>query len=196
MKYSTSLAVLLAVMPSSVYSFTAPTNTNSCQSTRSCSHVSLSANRREILETAVASAAGIASFFVLAPPQEAMAEARPMYLSEPTDEFKENEAKGMAFKREQLAVKKEFNAALDTFLNEANDSDALVKDLKDLQNLIVKAAGLPLGIKKDDLFKQIRSKKGKGFWPVPAEVAYQSLIGEIRFQQSPNLDKENGNPYQ
>jgi len=189
MMYSASLAILLALLPSSVNSF-------ACQRTKSCSLVSLSANRREILETAVASAAGIASLFLAAPPQKAMADPRPMYLSEPTEEFKENEAKSMEFKRKQLALKKEFTEALDKFLVETNDEDALVQDLKVLQSQIVKAAGLPLGIKKDDLFKKIRSKKASGFWPTRAEIAYQSLIAEIRFQQSPNLDKENGNPYQ
>ena len=112
------------------------------------------------------------------------------------DEFKANEAKAMEFKRQQLAVKKEFNIALDKFLSEANDEDSLVKDLNELQKLVVRAAGLPLGIKKEELFKIIRSKKAKGFWPTPVEIAYQSLQGEIRFQQNPNIDKEMGNPYQ
>jgi len=150
-----------------------------------------------MLETAFASATGMASLaFVTLAPQEAMAYTSPMHLSEPTDEFKENEAKAMEFKRAQYAVKKEFNTILDKFLVEADDEAAIVKDLGEMQKVIARTGGLPLGIKKDVLFKTIRTKKGKGFWPTPCEIAYQSLQGEIRFQQSPNIDKENGNPFQ
>ncbi|KAL3925744.1 MAG: hypothetical protein SGILL_000194 [Bacillariaceae sp.] len=119
-----------------------------------------------------------------------------MYLTEPTDEFKANEAKSMEFKRQQLAIKKDFSAALDRFLAEPNDGDALENDLRALKALVAKTGGLPLGIKKDELFKVIRSKKAKGFWPTPVEIAYQSLIQEISYQQSPNLDKDIGNPFQ
>ncbi|KAG7364463.1 hypothetical protein IV203_037665 [Nitzschia inconspicua] len=129
-------------------------------------------------------------------PVVADAENRPMYLTEPTDDFKANEAKAMEFKRQQLAIKKEFSAILEKFLAEPNDGDALEKDLRTLKALVAKTGGLPLGIKKDELFKVIRSKKAKGFWPTPVEIAYQSLIQEISYQQSPNLDKEMGNPYQ
>ena len=199
MKFSSSLAVLAALASSPANGFTTSPVSNPCQSTttRSCSsRVSLSANRRDVLEAAFASAAGMASLFVALTPEEAMAESRPMYLSEPTDEFKENEAKAMEFKRAQYAVKKEFNTILDKFLVEADDEAAIVKDLGEMQKVIARTGGLPLGIKKDVLFKTIRTKKGKGFWPTPCEIAYQSLQGEIRFQQSPNIDKENGNPFQ
>jgi hypothetical protein len=119
-----------------------------------------------------------------------------MYLTEPTDEFKASEAKAMEFKRQQLAIKKEFATVLDKFLAEPNDGVALENDLKTLKALVAKTGGLPLGIKKDELYKIIRSKKAKGFWPTPVEIAYQSLIQEISYQQSPNLDKEMGNPFQ
>lgn len=119
-----------------------------------------------------------------------------MYLTEPTDEFKQNEAKAAEFKRQQLIAKKEFVAALDKLTSESNDADALVKDLKEIQALVAKTGGLPLGIKKEEVYKMIRSKKAKGFWPTPVEVAYQSLIQEVSFQQSPNLEKDLGNFYQ
>jgi len=196
MKYSATLALLAASASPAANAFTtsSPIKNGSAQS-NSC--VSLSAQRRDVLETAFASATGMAALFVtLGAPQQAMAEARPMYLSEPTDEFKENEAKAMAFKRAQLAEKKEFNVALEKFLAESDNEEAIVKDFKVLQGLVAKDGGLPLGIKKDELFKIIRTKKAKGFWPTNCEIAYQSLQGEIRFQQSPNLDKEMGNPFQ
>lgn len=150
----------------------------------------LSASRRDIIQSA-AVAVGVTLL-----PQVAFAEPRPMYLTEPTDEFKANEARAMEFKRQQLLVKKEFNTVLDRLIVESNDADALVKDLTDLKMLVARTGGLPLGIKKDEVFKVIRSKKAKGFWPTPVEIAYQSLISEISFQQSPNLDKDMGSPYQ
>ena len=152
--------------------------------------MALSASRRDIIQSA-AVAVGVTLL-----PQVAFAEPRPMYLTEPTDEFKANEARAMEFKRQQLAVKKEFNTVLDRLIVESNDADALVKDLTDLKMLVARTGGLPLGIKKDEVFKVIRSKKAKGFWPTPVEIAYQSLISEISFQQSPNLDKDMGSPYQ
>jgi hypothetical protein len=194
MKNSASLALLVVLASSGANAFTSSPSNRGLET--SSSHVSLSAERRDVLETAFASATGMASLFLALAPQKAAAEPRPMYLSEPTEEFKANEAKAMEFKRAQLAIKKEFNTALDKFLQEPNDEGAIVKDLKDLQGLIAKSGGLPLGIKKEELFKMIRSKKAKGYWPTNCEIAYQSLQGEIRFQQSPNLDKEMGNPFQ
>lgn len=125
----------------------------------------LDASRRELLEQTAALAVLVGS------PAAALAEPRPMYLTEPTDEFKANEAKAMEFKRQQLAQKKKFLEALDKLLNEKDDEAALESDLVDLRSLIVESTGLPLGIKKDDLYKQIRTKKAKGYWPTKAEIA-------------------------
>lgn len=124
----------------------------------------LSASRREILSAAALAVAVL-------PEVASAAATRPTYLTEPTDEFKENEAKATAFKRQQLLIKKEFSAALDRFIVEPNDEDALIKDLLELKSLVARTGGLPLGIKKDELFKIIRSKKAKGFWPTPVEIA-------------------------
>ena len=194
MNFSARLVALTILLSSTTDAFSTIPKIHGSKT--SASHVSLSAQRRDVLETAFASAIGMASVFVTLSPLEALAEPRPMYLSEPTEEFKANEAKAMEFKRAQLARKKEFNVAIDKFLAESNDEAAIVKDLNDLQALVARGGGLPLGIKKDELFKVIRSKKAKGFWPTKCEIAYQSLQGEIRFQQSPNLDKEMGNPFQ
>jgi hypothetical protein len=153
--------------------------------------LSTSSRRDIILDAGLLVVAG-----VFAAPHSANAEARPMYLTEPTEEFKANEAKAMEFKRQQLTIKKEFSTILEKFLAEPNNGDALENDLRTLKALVAKTGGLPLGIKKDELFKIIRSKKAKGYWPTPVEIAYQSLIQEISYQQSPNLDKEMGNPYQ
>ena len=154
-----SSAILLAVTTNSVTTAFAPNQEIAKVSTE------LSASRRDIIQS-VASAIGVAAL-----PQVAFAEPRPMYLTEPTDEFKANEAKAMEFKRQQLMVKKEFQTVLERLIVEPNDADALVKDLTDLKTLVARTGGLPLGIKKDEVFKIIRSKKAKGFWPTPVEIA-------------------------
>ena len=133
------------------------------------SSTSLSAmnDRRQFIDFVATTVAGA----MVVAPGMASAEPRPMYLTEPTAEFKENEAKAADFKRQQLMAKKELMTALDKLLAEPDNEEALVKDLKDIQSLIAKVGGLPLGIKKEDMYKMIRTKKAKGFWPTSVEVA-------------------------
>lgn len=103
-------------------------------------------------------------------PLSASAE-RPAYLTDPTAEFKDNEAKSAEFKRGQVALKKEFVELLDKFSKDPSNETVLEKDLRAFQALVIKARGLPLGIKKEDFYKQIRTKKAAGFWPTSVEVA-------------------------
>eukprot|EP00529_Nitzschia_sp_RCC80_P033623 CAMPEP_0113481982 /NCGR_PEP_ID=MMETSP0014_2-20120614/22686_1 /TAXON_ID=2857 /ORGANISM="Nitzschia sp." /LENGTH=207 /DNA_ID=CAMNT_0000375489 /DNA_START=155 /DNA_END=778 /DNA_ORIENTATION=+ /assembly_acc=CAM_ASM_000159 len=187
-----------AFSPSSTVVKTPTSTSTSTTTSLAAVESSGSSSRRDMLQNIVSFGMASATSVVALGgfPTEAAADARPMYLTEPTDEFKASEAKAMEFKRQQLAVKKEFSVALDKFLAEPNDEDAIVADLKTLKALIAKNGGLPLGIKKDELYKIIRSKKAKGFWPTNCEIAYQSLKGEVSFQQNPNLEKDMGNPYQ
>lgn len=129
----------------------------------------------------------------LASAQPALAD-RDFFLTEPTDEFKVNEEKAMAFKRGQLMIKGQFNKVLERLSTESKTEDQLVDDLVELKGLITKTGGLPLGIKKDDMVKIIRRKKAAGFWPVPVEYAYQAVIRELTYQQSPNTEKDEANP--
>lgn len=122
--------------------------------------------RRKIFESVVG------SIFLLSIPEATRAvEEQPMWLSEPTEEFKENERKAMEFRKAQLAVKQKFVGALNKLSDERNDEAALRSDMEDLQRLVIQTKGLPLGIKKQDMFKQIRAKKAKGFWPTSVEIA-------------------------
>ena len=159
------LASLLAVASGFQFQL-APTTTTTTRTTSSTQW----ATRRDMLESSVAPA-GALLFGLMLPSSPAGAEPRPTYLTEPTDEFKQNEAKAMEFKRQQLLIKKEFVAAVDKLIAESNNEEALVADIKDIQMLVKKAQGLPLGIKKEELFKSIRSKKAKGYWPTAVEVA-------------------------
>ena len=101
----------------------------------------------------------------------ASAEGRPMYLTDPTDEFKANEAKAAEFKRAQLLVKKDFLKVIDRLSTESTSEQQLVSDLNELQDLVVKTSGLPLGIKKEELYKIIRRKKSLPAWTTPVEYA-------------------------
>lgn len=95
----------------------------------------------------------------------------PTYLTEPTDEFKANEEKAMAFKREQLKIKTQFNKVLERFTTQSKTPDEFEKDINELQDLVIATNGLPLGIKKEELFKIIRRKKSVGPWPTNVEYA-------------------------
>lgn len=116
------------------------------------------------------------------------------YLTEPTDEFKESERQRMEFRKRQLLLKGDFVAVLARLTGESKTEEELVRDLEELRGLVVKTGGLPLGIKKDEMYKVIRSKKAKGFWPTNVEIAYQGLKSEVAYQQSPNTEKDLENP--
>ena len=51
-------------------------------------------------------------------------------------------------------------------------------------------AGLPIGITKDEVVKACRRRKAKKYWPTSVEVAYQDLLIDIAYSQSPNTDRE------
>lgn len=93
------------------------------------------------------------------------------YLTEPTDEFKESEKQRMEFRKKQLAQKAEFVKVLARLTGESSTEEQLVNDLSELKVLVTTTGGLPLGIKKEDMYKVIRSKKAKGFWPTNVEIA-------------------------
>ena len=150
------------------------------------------ANRRQTLQNIGTTTAGTAFAFVsqlLVNPGIANAK-RPEYLTEPTAEFVESERQRTEFKQTQLKIKQEFVQALDRLTNESNSEEALVKDLQTLKSLVTSTGGMPLGIKKEDMVKIIRRKKSQGYWPTSVEIAYQDLIREILFQQSPNKEKD------
>jgi len=100
----------------------------------------------------------------------------------------------MEFRKKQLAAKGEFVKLLARLTTESKTEEELVTDLQDLRTLVLITEGLPIGIKKDEMYKVIRSKKAKGFWPTNVEIAYQKLKAEIARQQSPNTEKDLENP--
>ena len=129
-------------------------------------HVATS--RRNMLLTSITTAAAITTPLLLIPTS---AYAIETYLTEPTDEFKESERQRMEFRKKQLALKGEFVKVLARLTSESKTEDDLVTDLSELRGLVIQTGGLPLGIKKEDMYKVIRSKKAKGFWPTNVEIA-------------------------
>jgi hypothetical protein len=111
---------------------------------------------------------GISSSIVLPPPP---AYAIDTYLTEPTEEFKESERQRMEFRKVQLGLKADFVGILARLTTESSTESELIKDLVDLRELVIRTGGLPLGIKKEDMYKVIRSKKAKGYWPTNVEIA-------------------------
>ncbi|KAL7456190.1 hypothetical protein ACHAWC_009745 [Mediolabrus comicus] len=144
-------------------------------------------SRRSVLLTSVAALAPIVA-------TTSSANAIDTYLTEPTEEFKESERQRMEFRRKQLALKGEFVKVLARLTGESSTEEELIKDLTELKDLVIQTGGLPLGIKKEEMYKVIRSKKAKGFWPTDVEIAYQKLKSEIAYQQSPNTEKDLENP--
>lgn len=120
---------------------------------------------------------------------------RPTWLTEPTPEFKENEAKAAGFKRAQLEQKKKFLAVLDKLDTDPNQEDLLAGDLDELRKQVRAKGGLPEGVSKDELRMRIRRRKAKRYWPTSVEIAYQDLMAEIGYQQSPNTDRDMDNPF-
>eukprot|EP00985_Skeletonema_marinoi_P004425 scaffold1939_cov100-Skeletonema_marinoi.AAC.1 len=100
----------------------------------------------------------------------------------------------MEFRKKQLELKQEFVKVLARLTTESTTEEQLIEDLTDLKTLTIITGGLPLGIKKDEMYKVIRSKKAKGFWPTNVEIAYQKFKSEVAYQQSPNTEKDLENP--
>lgn len=153
-------------------------------------------SRRESIARLVTStiAATTALTTLTHPTPSSAREALPEYLSEPTDAFKESERQRDEFRRKQLLVKKQFNDSFAKLTFDSTTEEQIRGDLEDLKQLIITTGGLPTGIKKEDMVKIIRAKKAKGFWPTSVEYAYQALIRELAYQQSPNKDKDVSNP--
>jgi hypothetical protein len=167
MKLSTgpAPAVLLASMLcSSAVSAFAPNHQSQRQiAFASASKTALEASRRDHLVSLL----GASSLLF---PLGALAE-RPSYLTDPTEEFKANEAKAAAFNKQQRAIKAKFTSIIDRFTTQSKTAEAYIVDLNELTDFVYRNGGLPTGIKKEDLYKVIRTKKAAGLWPTDVEIA-------------------------
>lgn len=115
---------------------------------------------------------------------------RPTYLTEPTSEFLENESKASAFKQANLLKKKKFVSNMDLLATLPNDEKQLAAAFDDMRRQVKAEGGLPIGVTKDEVVKAARRRKSLKFWPTNVEIAYQDLLLEIAYQQSPNTDRD------
>lgn len=115
---------------------------------------------------------------------------RPTYLTEPTDEFKQNESLSADFKRQALQKKAEFIKLLETIETAGNDEVVLSTTLDNMTRFVRANGGLPLGVSKEEVIKVCRRRKAKKYWPTKVEVSYQDLVLEIAYQQSPNTGRD------
>lgn len=130
---------------------------------------STTSSRRDMLATTLTTLTTSTIMAVVSPVSSAM--AIDTYLTEPTEEFKESERQRLEFRKKQLSLKADFVRVLARLTTESSTEEQLVTDLKELKGLVVQTGGLPLGIKKEDMYKIIRTKKAKGFWPTDVEIA-------------------------
>jgi hypothetical protein len=101
----------------------------------------------------------------------------------------------MEFKRAQLERKKSFLAVLEKLETDPNDESLLATDLDNMKKLVRAQSGLPMGVTQEELVKRVRRRKAKRYWTTNVEIAYQDLLQEIRYQQSPNTEKDMDNPF-
>uniref|UniRef100_A0A7S2XNC7 PSI-F n=1 Tax=Attheya septentrionalis TaxID=420275 RepID=A0A7S2XNC7_9STRA len=164
------LACVACTLPSSV-AFVPAALATTKTTTRLAAGVEDGINsRRDVL--GVAFTAAVAAAAVTVP---SAAWARDEYLSEPTDEFKESERQRTEFRKAQIVIKVKMTATFAQLTTVSKTEDEIVADLKELRKQVQEVGGMPLGIKKDDLVKVVRSVKAKGFWPTSCEYAYVSI---------------------
>ena len=95
------------------------------------------------------------------PIQNAMAATKQVYLAEPTQEFKDEEKRTSALRKEQIEIRKQWDSIVDEI--KASDSPATTENaLIKLKTLLRKIDTLPIGVKKLDLVKTCRAKKFEG----------------------------------
>lgn len=113
-------------------------------------------DRRNLIKSLSSAGAAVALGNLVGTVEPASAAYSQTYLTEPTDDFKANEAKAMEFKRAQLAQKKAMTDVLTRLTTVSSSEEDLVNDLKELRYLVIKGGGMPAGLKKDDLVKMVR----------------------------------------
>ena len=118
---------------------------------------------------------------------------RPTYLTEPTEDFKQNEIKASNFKRQQLLQKQEFLKSL-TAISENTSEDVLIDNFDRMRKFVQQYKGLPQDVTKDYCVKIIRSRKRvllkEKLWTTNVEIAYQDFLLQVMYQQSPNTNRD------
>eukprot|EP01031_Cornospumella_fuschlensis_P039061 gene39061-47522_t len=114
------------------------------------------------------------------------------YLTDPTEEFKEQEARSKAFDAAKSKVRQQWDSIMSRFEGTENPEE-LAKALRDMKKFISDTNDIPVGVSKRSLVKTCRSKKfispksrkTKTFWTTQVEIEYQGLIQEFNRKLNP-----------
>lgn len=128
---------------------------------------------------------GFATFSVLTSlimPKIVRAESK-QYLTEPTEEFKDEEARVAAFNATQKKIRAQWDVLVQE-LAESDDPAKTAKLFRDMKAFLVNLQDIPTGVKKRELVKLCRGKKFNGRkiksnWTTEVEIEYEKLIQEI-----------------
>jgi hypothetical protein len=119
------------------------------------------------------------------------------YLVEPTDDFKEEQARIASFSETRLKIRKDWDTIMKKF-ESTNESLEMEQLLKDMKQYLIKIEDMPTGVKKREIVKLCRSKKFNGRkvkpnWTTNVEIAYEALIQEINRRLVPVNSVSNNN---
>jgi hypothetical protein len=111
------------------------------------------------------------------------------FLTDPTDEFRDEEKRVAEFNKVQNKIRSQWDEKISA-LEKAEAPDQIEAILKDLITFLRNLQNVPTGYKKKDLVKLCRSKKFSGkkikpTWTKNVEIAYQALIQEYNKQLAP-----------
>ena len=120
------------------------------------------------------------------------------FLKEPTESFKQDEAKTQALRLKEKKIKTDFDALLQKFIDTPEEkSEDVEKALRNLVNFMKPLDGIPTGLKKKDIVRPCRNKKYanekrrkiKATWTKECEIAYVDLIQIYNRKTNPDERK-------
>ena len=99
------------------------------------------------------------------------------YLVEPTDSFKEQEAKSAAFEENRRQIRRKWDDIYYRLVS-SEEPKAITDALNKMTEFILKLSDIPAGVKKKDIVKLCRKKKFNGYkilpnWTIEVEDAYE-----------------------
>ncbi|CAM9770210.1 unnamed protein product [Chrysoparadoxa australica] len=113
-------------------------------------------------------------------------------VDEPTAEFKAAEAKNAEFGKGMKLYQADFSKSLGQLQDAKTDADA-IKALQQMTALVLKEGQLPTGLKKEALFKTVRTKKAamanSGKWSVDVQIVYDDLKREVMKTTRPDTTR-------
>lgn len=115
-------------------------------------------------------------------------------MTDPTEEFKEEEKRVAAFNSEQAKIRAKWDFIIERLEASENPSET-ESVIKEMSSFLKDIKGIPTGVKKLAIVKLCRKKKflGKKInpkWTKEVEIAYEAFIQEFNRQVSPDNKSE------